>query len=70
MWVIAADAAGGRTCVKCAGGFEDMAPAAAAAGHPLEDLRPDEWEQLWARAKQNESVADRGLSGVKESLER
>jgi tetrapyrrole methylase family protein/MazG family protein len=67
---IDAEAALRRTCLKFAGRFEDMETAAAAAGHPLEDLRPDEWEQLWARAKQNESVADRGLSGVKESLER
>ncbi|MDO8847444.1 MAG: nucleoside triphosphate pyrophosphohydrolase [Coriobacteriia bacterium] len=55
-----AEAALRRTCEKFSGRFEDMEAAAAAASTPLEDLQLDEWEQLWAKAKQKESAATRG----------
>lgn len=57
---IDAEAALRRTCLKFVGRFEHMEAAAAAAGRPLEDLQLDEWEQLWAHAKQTESAADGG----------
>lgn len=48
---IDAESALRRTCVKFAGRFESMEETAAIQGTPLEDLQPDEWEALWAAAK-------------------
>lgn len=57
---IDAEAALRRTCFKFTGRFGHMESAAAAAGRPLEDLSPDEWEALWAEAKRREAAATGG----------